>query len=159
LSFADNNSLHVLITTGKTILDLRFGFCLVDSPVCPTLFHPILTYSTSRLKGIFLFWCLGVDSLPEGSRKVQEETVKNEVENWLKDLTLRMAQAIVGNPDQVRIEVTEGASMIVLELSVDPDDMGRIIGKKGQVANAMRTLLRSSAAKNGKRVNLEIIQP
>jgi predicted RNA-binding protein YlqC (UPF0109 family) len=89
---------------------------------------------------------------------VQEETVKNEVDNTLKDLTLRMAQAVVNNPDQVRIEATEGASMIVLELSVDPDDMGRVIGKKGQTANAMRTLLRSSAAQNGKRVNLEIIQ-
>jgi predicted RNA-binding protein YlqC (UPF0109 family) len=47
--------------------------------------------------------------------------------------------------------------MIVLELSVAPDDMGRIIGKEGRVANAMRTLLRTSAAKDGKRVNLEII--
>ena len=90
---------------------------------------------------------------------MQEESEKNEVDNKLKELTLRMSQAVVNNPDQVRIEVTEGASMIVLELSVDPDDMGRIIGKKGQIANAMRTLLRSSAAKNGKRVNLEIIQP
>ena len=90
---------------------------------------------------------------------MQEESEKNEVDNGLKELTLRMSQAVVNNPDQVRIEVTEGASMIVLELSVDPDDMGRIIGKKGQIANAMRTLLRSSAAKNGKRVNLEIIQP
>jgi len=90
---------------------------------------------------------------------VQEESEKNEVDNKLKELTLRMAQAVVNNPDQVRIEVIEGASMIVLELSVNPDDMGRIIGKKGQIANAMRTLLRSSAAKNGKRVNLEIIQP
>jgi predicted RNA-binding protein YlqC (UPF0109 family) len=90
---------------------------------------------------------------------VQEEDKKQEVANKLKELTLRMAQAVVNNPDQVRIEVTEGASMIVLELSVDPDDMGRIIGKKGQIANAMRTLLRSSAAQNGRRVNLEIIQP
>ena len=90
---------------------------------------------------------------------MQEESEKNEVDNKLKELTLRMAQAVVNNPDQVRIEVIEGASMIVLELSVNPDDMGRIIGKKGQIANAMRTLLRSSAAKNGKRVNLEIIQP
>ena len=90
---------------------------------------------------------------------MQEESEKNEVDTKLKELTLRMSQAVVNNPDQVRIEVTEGASMIVLELSVDPDDMGRIIGKKGQIANAMRTLLRSSAAKNGKRVNLEIIQP
>ena len=87
-----------------------------------------------------------------------EETGRNEVANKLKDLTLRMAQAVVNNPDQVRIEVTEGASMIVLELSVDPEDMGRVIGKKGQTANAMRTLLRSSAAQNGRRVNLEIIQ-
>lgn len=89
---------------------------------------------------------------------MQEETIKNEVDNKLKDLTLRMAQAVVNNPDQVRIEVIEGASMIVLELSVDPDDMGRVIGKKGQTANAMRTLLRSSASQKGKRVNLEIIQ-
>jgi predicted RNA-binding protein YlqC (UPF0109 family) len=89
---------------------------------------------------------------------VQEEIVTNEVDSKLKDLTLRMAQAVVNNPEQVRIEVTEGASMIILELSVDPDDMGRVIGKKGQAANAMRTLLRSSAAQKGKRVNLEIIQ-
>ena len=90
---------------------------------------------------------------------MQEESEKNEVDNKLKELTLRMAQAVVNNPDQVRLEVTEGASMIVLELSVNPDDMGRIIGKKGQIANAMRTLLRSSAAQKGKRVNFEIIQP
>jgi predicted RNA-binding protein YlqC (UPF0109 family) len=75
----------------------------------------------------------------------------------LKDLTLEMARAVVSNSDQVRVEEVEGASMIVLELSVDPDDMGRIIGKEGRVANAMRTLLRTSAAKDGKRVNLEII--
>ena len=89
---------------------------------------------------------------------MQEETEEDAIEKRLKELTLRMAQAVVNNPDQVRIEATEGASMIVLELSVDPDDMGRVIGKKGQTANAMRTLLRSSAAQKGKRVNLEIIQ-
>ncbi len=75
----------------------------------------------------------------------------------LKDLTLRMAQAVVNEPEQVNVEEVEGASMIVLELRVAPDDMGRIIGKDGRVANAMRTLLRTSAAKDGKRVNLEII--
>ena len=75
----------------------------------------------------------------------------------LKDLTLQMARAVVSNSDQVRVEEVEGASMIVLELSVDPEDMGRIIGKEGRVANAMRTLLRTSAAKDGKRVNLEIV--
>jgi predicted RNA-binding protein YlqC (UPF0109 family) len=68
-----------------------------------------------------------------------------------------MAQAVVNNSDRVQVEEVEGSSMIVLELKVDPDDMGRIIGKEGRVANAMRTLLRTSAAKDGKRVNLEIV--
>jgi predicted RNA-binding protein YlqC (UPF0109 family) len=75
----------------------------------------------------------------------------------LKELTLHMAQAVVNYSDRVEVEEVEGSSMIVLELKVDPDDMGRIIGKEGRVANAMRTLLRTSAAKEGKRVNLEIV--
>jgi hypothetical protein len=75
----------------------------------------------------------------------------------LQDLTLKMAQAVVSQPEQVKVEEVEGASMIVLELSVAAEDMGRIIGKSGRVANSMRTLLRTSAAKDGKRVNLEII--
>ena len=75
----------------------------------------------------------------------------------LKELTLRMAQAVVDDAGQVNVEEVEGASMIVLELRVAPDDMGRVIGRQGRVANAMRTLLRTSAAKDGKRVNLEII--
>jgi predicted RNA-binding protein YlqC (UPF0109 family) len=75
----------------------------------------------------------------------------------LKELTLRMAQAVVNNPDRVQVEEVEGSSMIVLELKVDTEDMGRIIGKEGRVANAMRTLLRTSAAKDGKRVSLEIV--
>ncbi len=76
---------------------------------------------------------------------------------YLKDLTLQMAQAVVNKPDEVRVEEVEGSSMVVIELSVAADDMGRIIGKEGRVANAMRTLLRTSAAKDGKRVSLEII--
>jgi predicted RNA-binding protein YlqC (UPF0109 family) len=68
---------------------------------------------------------------------VQGEDEKQDVANKLIELTLRMAQAVVNNPDLVRVEATEGVSMIVLELSVDPDDMGRVIGKKGRVANAM----------------------
>ena len=75
----------------------------------------------------------------------------------LRDLTLQMAQAVVKNPDRVEIEATAGPSMIVLELKVDPEDMGRIIGKEGRVANAMRTLLRAGAAQRDKRITLEII--
>lgn len=76
---------------------------------------------------------------------------------YLQELTVRMAQAVVSQPEKVKVEEVEGASMIVLELSVAAEDMGRIIGKDGRVANSMRTLLRTSAAKDGKRVNLEII--
>jgi len=76
---------------------------------------------------------------------------------YLKDLTLQMARAVVSESDQVRVEEVEGSSMVVIELSVASIDMGRIIGKEGRVANAMRTLLRTSAAKDGKRVSLEII--
>ena len=75
----------------------------------------------------------------------------------LKELTLCMAQAVVTHPNQVRIEVTEGVSVIILELEVDPEDVGRVIGKGGKVATAMRILLRTSAARMGKRVNLEMI--
>lgn len=75
----------------------------------------------------------------------------------LKDLAYHMARAVVSDSQQVRVEEIEGSSMVVIELSVASDDMGRIIGKEGRVANAMRTLLRTSAAKDGKRVSLEII--
>jgi uncharacterized protein len=76
----------------------------------------------------------------------------------LQELTRQMARAVVTHPDRVRIETAAGASMTILELSVAPEDMGRIIGKEGRVANAMRTLLRASAAQMNKRVTLEIIE-
>ena|SRR5688572_10214450 len=76
----------------------------------------------------------------------------------VRELTLQMAQAVVTQPDRVRVEATAGASIIVIDLRVDPEDMGRVIGKEGRVANAMRTLLYSLAAKIGKRVTLEIIE-
>ena len=82
---------------------------------------------------------------------------ENQVTNMLRDLTLQMAQALVKNPDRVEVEATAGPSMIVLELRVDPEDIGRIIGKEGRVANAMRTLLRASAAQREKRMTLEVI--
>ena len=75
----------------------------------------------------------------------------------IQELTLQMAQAVVTHPDRVRVEATAGVSIIVLDLRVDPEDMGRVIGKEGRVANAMRTLLHCFAAKIGKRVTLEII--
>lgn len=75
----------------------------------------------------------------------------------MKELIEYIAKALVDNPSQVQVTEIEGATSVILELRVAPDDMGRIIGRGGRVANAMRTLLRVMAAKQGKRVTLEIV--
>lgn len=76
----------------------------------------------------------------------------------MKDLVEFIAKTIVDDPSLVQVNEIEGATSIILELSVGPDEMGRIIGRGGRVANAIRVLLRSLAAKEGKRVTLEIIE-
>ncbi len=75
----------------------------------------------------------------------------------MKDLVEFMAKALVDDPSQVKVDETEGADGVVLELHVAPADMGRVIGKGGRVANAMRTLVRVAAVRRGKRVTLEIV--
>jgi predicted RNA-binding protein YlqC (UPF0109 family) len=75
----------------------------------------------------------------------------------MKELVEYMAKALVNDPDSVIVREVEGASATVYELTVASEDMGRIIGKQGRVANAMRTLLRVAAIKEGKRVTLEIM--
>jgi predicted RNA-binding protein YlqC (UPF0109 family) len=76
----------------------------------------------------------------------------------MKELIDYIAKSLVDDPSQVRVDEIEGSTSVVLELHVAPEDMGRIIGKKGRVANAMRTLLRVAAAKQGKRATLEIVE-
>lgn len=74
-----------------------------------------------------------------------------------KDLVEYMVTSLVDYPDQVTVyEIDEGNS-IVLELSVAESDIGRVIGRRGSVVNAMRTLLQVLAAKQGKRATLEIV--
>ena len=75
----------------------------------------------------------------------------------MKDLVEFMAKALVNEPDAVVVREIEGASATIYELSVAQEDMGRVIGKQGRVANAMRTLLRVAAVQEGKRVTLEIV--
>jgi predicted RNA-binding protein YlqC (UPF0109 family) len=76
---------------------------------------------------------------------------------WVvKELIEYMAKSLVDEPDEVYVEESRGYRSIVLELHVAPDDMGRVIGKGGRVANAMRALLRVAALREGKRVSLEI---
>ncbi len=75
----------------------------------------------------------------------------------MKELVEHMARSLVNDPDAVVVREIEGVSATIYKLSVAPDDMGRVIGKQGRVANAMRTLLRVAAVKDGKRVTLEIV--
>ncbi|MGB0388945.1 MAG: KH domain-containing protein [Ardenticatenaceae bacterium] len=75
----------------------------------------------------------------------------------MKELVVYIAQNLVNNPDAVKVEeYKRGRNQIELRLAVDPDDMGRVIGRGGRVVNAMRSLVRVAAIKQGKRVNLEI---
>ena len=76
----------------------------------------------------------------------------------MKELIEYIAKSLVDDPASVNVTEVEGATALILELKVAPEDMGRVIGRGGRVANAMRTLLRVVAAKQGKRAALEIIE-
>lgn len=75
----------------------------------------------------------------------------------MKELVEYIAKSLVDDPSQVSVTEIHGSTTIILELRVAPEDMGRVIGRNGRVANAMRTLLKVIAAKQGKRVTLEIV--
>jgi uncharacterized protein len=75
----------------------------------------------------------------------------------MKELVEFIAKSLVDDPTQVHVSEIEGENAVILELRVGPEDMGRVIGKGGRTANAMRRLIRVMAAKEGKRANLEIV--
>lgn len=75
----------------------------------------------------------------------------------MKELVEYIAKSLVDDPSQVQVSEVSGSGSIIIELRVAPEDMGRIIGKNGRVVNSIRTLLRASAARQGKRVTLEIL--
>jgi predicted RNA-binding protein YlqC (UPF0109 family) len=76
----------------------------------------------------------------------------------VKDLIIRIAQALVEHPEQVSVEVTESQTTTVFELSVAKADLGKIIGKHGITAGAIRTILNGIAGKTHKRLMLEILE-
>jgi predicted RNA-binding protein YlqC (UPF0109 family) len=77
----------------------------------------------------------------------------------VKDLIEFVACSLVDDPTQVKVEQDRSGGKVHLELRVAKDDMGRVIGKSGRVANALRILLRVAAAREGKQVTLDIIDP
>jgi predicted RNA-binding protein YlqC (UPF0109 family) len=76
----------------------------------------------------------------------------------MKDLINYIAQALVDHPEQVSVNEVEGSQTSVLELKVAKEDIGKVIGKKGRTARAMRTILSAASAKIKKRTVLEIVE-
>jgi predicted RNA-binding protein YlqC (UPF0109 family) len=77
----------------------------------------------------------------------------------MKELIEFIARSLVDDPTQVEVRQEKSSNHVHLELRVARDDMGRVIGKSGKVANSMRTLLRVAAAREGKQVTLDVIEP
>ena len=75
----------------------------------------------------------------------------------MKELISYIAQALVDKPEEVVVTEIEGEQTSVIELKVAKDDLGKVIGKQGKTAQAMRTLLTAIAAKEGKRAILKIL--
>jgi hypothetical protein len=76
----------------------------------------------------------------------------------MKELLQYIAKALVDNPDQVVVEEIMTQQTLVLELSVAKEDLGKVIGKKGRTAQAVRTILSCASAKEKKRTILEIVE-
>ena len=76
----------------------------------------------------------------------------------MTELVKVIAQALVENPDAVEVREVTGQSAIVIELKVAPEDMGRVIGKQGRIAKAIRTVVKAAATKANIKVVIEIVQ-
>jgi predicted RNA-binding protein YlqC (UPF0109 family) len=76
----------------------------------------------------------------------------------VKELVEILAKALVDHPDQVNVTQSETDKSVHLQLTVAPEDMGKVIGKQGKIANAIRTLVKAAAVKDGRRVHMDIDQ-
>ena len=77
----------------------------------------------------------------------------------MKALTEFIAKSLVDHPDEVEVTQSRQSNRVRLELRVAKDDMGRVIGKSGRVANAIRALLRVAAERDGQQVTLDVVEP
>ena len=77
----------------------------------------------------------------------------------MKDLIEFIAKSLVDHTEEVQVKQSGGGTRTRIELSVNKDDMGRVIGKGGKVANSIRTLLRVAAEREGKQATLDVTEP
>lgn len=76
----------------------------------------------------------------------------------VKELVEVLAKALVDHPDQVQVAQTDSERTVHLQLTVAPEDMGKVIGKQGKIANAIRSIVKAAAVKDGRRVHVDIDQ-
>lgn len=76
----------------------------------------------------------------------------------MKELVEVLAKALVDHPDQVIVAQSETEKSVHLQLTVAAEDMGKVIGKQGKIANAIRTVVKAAAVKDGRRVHVDIDQ-
>lgn len=74
-----------------------------------------------------------------------------------RELLEFLAKSLVDKPDRVEVSEVQGERSLILELKVDQSDIGKVIGKKGRIANAIRTIVKAAAVKQGKRIIVEIL--
>ncbi len=77
----------------------------------------------------------------------------------MQELLTFVAKSLVDHPDQVRVQKTEGPEGIILELNVAEEDMGKVIGKQGRIAKAIRSVVKAATPKDGTHVFVEIQRP
>ena len=75
----------------------------------------------------------------------------------MQELVEYLAKGLVDKPDEVRVERVEREGAVILELRVAPDDVGKVIGRQGRMARALRTIVRASGARSNERALLEIV--
>ncbi|MBN2206241.1 MAG: KH domain-containing protein [Candidatus Aminicenantes bacterium] len=92
----------------------------------------------------------------EANRRLSSFFSKKEVA--VKELVELIAKALVDNPDRVVVSQLEGEQTTILELKVAPEDLGKVIGKQGRTARAIRIILGAAGMKLRRRFNLEIIE-
>ena len=76
----------------------------------------------------------------------------------MKEILEYLAQALVDEPDEVKVTEVPGERAVTLQLTVAPEDMGKVIGKRGRIVKAMRALLRATASRQGEHVFVEIVE-
>ena len=76
----------------------------------------------------------------------------------MAELLAYLARELVDDPEAVRVETDDGDDVVVLVLHVAPDDVGKVIGRGGRIARALRTVVRASSVRDGRRVHVEIAE-